>query len=39
MNTSLSTARIVVSSARDTPMPLPISELFHGTITSDFGAS
>src|SRR5688572_6415846 len=39
MNTSLSTARIRVSSARDTPMPLPISELFHGTMTSDFGAS
>ena len=39
MNTSLSTARMRVSSARDTPMPLPISELFHGTMTSDFGAS
>src|SRR5688572_26024263 len=39
MKTSLSTARIRVSSARDTPMPLPISELFHGTMTSDFGAS
>ena len=39
MNTSLSTARMRVSSARETPMPAPISEPFHGTMTSDFGAS
>src|SRR5690606_4805129 len=37
--TFLSTALMRVSSARATPMPLPISELFHGTMTSDFGAS
>src|SRR5690606_2773597 len=30
---------MLVSSARATPTPLPISELFHGTMTSDFGAS
>ena len=39
MNTSLSTGCTESSSSRDSPGMSPISEPFHGTMTSDFGAS
>src|SRR5688572_30616516 len=39
MKTSLSIGCTPSSSRRDNPGMSPISELFHGTMTSDFGAS